>query len=336
MKNLFLAASFLSANFLMAQSYAPQAGVAGSTAIPANSSLFKSWATGATVVRGYQQINSTVSAVANAGVDANATGASNGSIVSLGDGGYATLTFAKPITNGNGFDFAVFENGFNSNITGKAFLELAFVEVSSDGVNFFRFPSHNEYPSDYVQNAPDVGGSGYATMDARYLNNFAGKYIANYGTPFDISDLPDNPLLDKTKITHVKIIDVVGTNIEGYRTYDSFGNIAIDPFPTPFGSSGFDLDAVGVINEFTSNLSTAEDQKPENKISIYPNPASDFIKINIDKDVFVKIFSVSGTLVKQGKTLNKVFTISDLPNGNYIIQTDNSITKQNLKLVISR
>ncbi|MCJ8155286.1 T9SS type A sorting domain-containing protein [Chryseobacterium sp. SSA4.19] len=338
MKNLFIAASFFSACFISAQSYAPQAGVAGSTAIISTSPLFKSWATGAAIVRGPQQINGTSGALANAGVDTNATGASNGSVVSLGDGGTATLTFAKPITNGSGFDFAVFENGFNSSVTGKAYLELAFVEVSSDGVNFFRFPSHNEYPSNYIQNAPDQGGSGFATMDAKYLNNFAGKYVSNYGTPFDLSDLPDNVLLDKTKITHVKIIDVVGTNIDGYRTYDSFGNIAIDPFPTPFGSSGFDLDAVGVINEFVAGsiLSTAEGQKPEHKVSIYPNPASDVIKINTAEDVAVKIYSVNGTLIKQGKTVNKTFNVSDLSNGNYIIQIDNTVTKYNLKLIISK
>lgn len=335
MKNIFIAAAFLSANFLMAQSYAPQAGVAGSTAIPANSSLFKSWATGATVLRGYQQINSTVSAVANAGVDANATGASNGSIVSLGDGGNAILTFAKPITNGSGFDFAVFENGFMSGQSGRAFLELAFVEVSSDGINFFRFPSHNQYPANFIQNTTDIGGPGFATMDATYLNNFAGKYTSGFGTPFDISDLPDNPLLNKEQITHVKIIDVIGTNIETYRTYDSFGNVAIDPFPTPGGSSGFDLDAVGVINEFNI-LSTAENQKAETKISLYPNPASDFIKINTDKDVEVKIYSINGALVKQGKTVNKTLDVSDLSNGNYIIQIDNNSNKQNLKLIISK
>lgn len=335
MKNIFIAAAFLSANFLMAQSYAPQAGVAGSTAIPANSSLFKSWATGATVLRGYQQINSTVSAVANAGVDTNAIGPSNGSIVSLGDGGNAILTFAKPITNGSGFDFAVFENGFMSGQSGRAFLELAFVEVSSDGINFFRFPSHNQYPANFIQNTTDMGGPGFATMDATYLNNFAGKYTSGFGTPFDISDLPDNPLLNKEQITHVKIIDVIGTNIETYRTYDSFGNVAIDPFPTPGGSSGFDLDAVGVINEFNI-LSTAENQKAETKISLYPNPASDFIKINTDKDVEVKIYSVNGTLVKQGKTVNKTLDVSDLSNGNYIIQIDNNSNKQNLKLIISK
>lgn len=336
MKNIFIAAAFFGVTCLMAQTYPPQANVAGTTAIPANSTLFKSWATGTTVVRGLQQINGSQTAYASTGDPANSIGSSNGSIVCLGDGGTATLTFVKPITNDSGFDFAVFENGFMSNQTGKAFLELAFVEISSDGVNFFRFPAHNQYPSNYVQNAPDVGGSGYASMDATYLNNFAGKYISGFGTPFDISDIPDNPLLNKAQITHVKIIDVVGTNIEGFRTFDSFGNVAIDPFPTPFASSGFDLDAVGVINEYTSVLATAENQKPSAKINFYPNPATDFIKINTDKEVLVKIYSITGALVKQAKTVDKTMNISELKNGNYIVQFETENGKQNLKLIVSK
>jgi hypothetical protein len=336
MKNIFIAAALLTTHFLMAQSYPPQAGVSGSTAIPSNSPLFKSWASGSTVLRALQQINGSQTAYASAGTPENAVGASNGSIVSLGDGGTAILTFAKPITNDSGFDFAVFENGFTSGQSGKAFLELAFVEVSSDGVNFFRFPSHNEYPSNYIQNSTDVGGSGFATMDARYLNNFAGKYTNGFGTPFDLSDIPDNPLLNKEQITHVKIIDVIGTNIEAYRTYDSLGNVAVDPFPTPGAGSGFDLDAVGVINEYTAVLATAENKKTDAKINLYPNPATDFIKITADKDVEVKIYNVNGALVKQGKTVNKTLNISDLSNGNYIIQIDNNFNKQNLKLIISK
>lgn len=336
MKNIFIAAAFIGVNFLDAQTYPPQANVAGTTAIPAASPLFKSWATGATVVRGLQQINGSQTAYASVGAPESAIGAPNSSVVCLGDGGTAVLTFAKPITNDSGFDFAVFENGFMSNQTGKAFLELAFVEVSSDGINFFRFPSHNQYPADYVQNAPDAGGPGFATMDATYLNNFAGKYISGFGTPFDISDIPDNPLLNKSQITHVKIIDVVGSNVEGYRTFDSYGNVAIDPFPTPFASSGFDLNAVGVINEYTAVLATAENQKAPVKINLYPNPATDFIKITTDKDILVKIYSITGALVKQGKTVDRAMNISDLKNGNYIVQFETENGKQNLKLIVSK
>ena len=65
-------------------------------------------------------------------------------VVSLGDGGVATLTFSDSIyiTNGLGNDFAVFENAFNN-----TFLELSFVEVSSDGENFFGFDSVSLTPT---------------------------------------------------------------------------------------------------------------------------------------------------------------------------------------------
>jgi len=49
----------------------------------------------------------------------------------------------------------------------------------------------------------------------------------------------------------VKVIDVIGTIDPQYASRDSFGNIVNDPYPTPFGSCGFDLDAVGVINQAT-------------------------------------------------------------------------------------
>jgi hypothetical protein len=46
----------------------------------------------------------------------------------------------------------------------------------------------------------------------------------------------------------VRIIDVVGSIDPAFGTRDSLGNLINEPFPTPFSSSGFDLDAVGVIH----------------------------------------------------------------------------------------
>ena len=81
--------------------------------------------------------------------------------MSLGDGGVAILTFKYPIKNETGNDFAVFENSFND-----TFLELAFVEVSSDGIHYFRFPA--------VSNTQDTLQMGNdASIDARHLNNLA-------------------------------------------------------------------------------------------------------------------------------------------------------------------
>ena len=57
-----------------------------------------------------------------------------GSPFSLGDGGWITLSFATSIRNDPGDDFVVFENAFS--FEGSVFMEIGFVEVSSDGQNF--------------------------------------------------------------------------------------------------------------------------------------------------------------------------------------------------------
>lgn len=158
----------------------------------------------------------------------------NGStnVVSLGDGGHITLTFPLPITDGPGPDFAVFENAF-----AEEFLELAFVEVSSDGTNFVRFPSHT-LSTNPVDSYAEEGQT-----EADALGGLAGKHLQGQGTLFDLHMLADAPGLDVRRVTHVRIVDIPGDG----STLDSYGHPIYDPFPT-FGSGGFDLDAIGVLN----------------------------------------------------------------------------------------
>ena len=223
--------------------YAPAAGEPNSTAIYMDDPNFAAWATGITVQRGYVKIDEPDLGYVSYGSDANALGKAEGDsfgVVSLGDDGSATLTFENPIANGPSYDFAVFENAFDD-----TFLELAFVEVSSDGSNFFRFDSVS-----LTQTDTQVGSFG--VLDTNDLHNLAGKYRQGYGTPFDLAELKDvNSLLDVSRITHVRIIDVVGCIQDGYARYDSLANKINDPWPTPFATGGFDLDAVAVIHEKT-------------------------------------------------------------------------------------
>jgi hypothetical protein len=168
---------------------------------------------------------------------ANATTNDPNAIVSLGDGGRITLTFEQPITDGPGADFAVFENGF-----ADGFLELAFVEVSSNGVDFVRFAATSLTPT-----VAQVGS--FDLLDATNLHNLAGKYRAGFGTPFDLSDVARlSPLVNVAQIAFVRLIDVVGSIDPAFRTLDALGTPVNDPYPTAFASGGFDLDAVGVIN----------------------------------------------------------------------------------------
>ena len=95
--------------------------------------------------------------------------------VSLGRGGSITLAFDHPIRDGLGFDFAVFENAIND-----SFLELGFVEVSSDGVNFFRFDNDSLTTSLVAS---------FGEVDPTNVRNLAGKYRQGFGTPFDLEEL---------------------------------------------------------------------------------------------------------------------------------------------------
>lgn len=313
----------LTSSLISAQSYAPAAGQAGSTAIAKSSSVFIGWATGITVVRGPQDIAVPNSPLATAGTPADGMkgGTSGSGVVCLGDGGSATLTFDTPIANGPGFDFAVFENGFSD-----TFLELAFVEVSSDGINFFRFPSHSE-----TQTTTQIGGFG--ALDCRYINNLAGKYRANFGTPFDLSGIPDNALLDKDNITHVKIIDVIGTINPLYASYDSKGNIINDPYSTPFASGGFDLNGVGVINQ-----KTALDNKDFNidSVVLSPNPASDIVYLNSNQETIITIFDITGKVIKKMPKANyNEIIVSDIIPGTYLFELNIHEKKIVKKIIIN-
>ena len=236
--------------------YAPAAGQPGSTAIPIPAdvndvSVFAGWATGAVVERGLMQIDDPSQGYVSHGEPNDALGfpqtasQSIEGVVSLGDGGSIVLTFENPIADGPGFDFAVFENGFTVIAPNKMFLELAFVEVSSDGVHYQRFPAVSLTQTD--TQIPNLG-----TIDTTDIHNFAGKYRRGYGTPFDLSELREvNEFVDVSEITHVRLVDVVGILQNPYASYDSLGTIINDPWKTNFETGGFDLDAVGVIHEKT-------------------------------------------------------------------------------------
>lgn len=224
---LLVACSVFFAARLHAGPFAPAPGQAGSTAIPKNSSLFTAWATGWSDYRpgtdvdaGWQTPEKALGQAVGDAYD----------IVSLGNGGSITLTFEQPIRDGDGNDFAVFENSISD-----TFLELAWVEVSSNGTDFYRFPNYSYTPA-------KVGPFG--AVDPTNLYGLAGKYRQGNGTPFDLSELTGVASLDLNSIAYVRIVDIVGNGNER----DSLGNPIYDPYKTT-GSAGFDLDAIGVIHQ---------------------------------------------------------------------------------------
>lgn len=311
--------------------FAPAADLAGTTAIPADSTIFTAWATGCTVQRGPVNIANTSLGLASAGADSDALGPSDDVTVSLGDGGWATVTFANPVYNGPGFDFAVFENGFITNDSNLAFLELGFVEVSTDGSRFVRFPSIC-----HVEDTVQTGSFG--ATDCSQLYNLAGKYVARYGTPFDLEELVDSPGIDVNNINYIKVVDVVGSIDSAYATRDHYGNIVNDPWPTPYASCGFDLDAVGVINaRYASGIKLVAD----NAITAFPNPVyrgGDF-SVRLTKDInTIKLFDVNGqTVYEKLLHLNSgrlLINTSGLSSGIYFITAETATERFYIKLIV--
>lgn len=316
-----IAASF-SASTLIAQSFAPAAGQPGSTAISKDSPLFTSWATHCEVERGYFNIEDQALGLATHGSPEDAVGPSTGistNTVSLGDGGTATLTFLEGIRNGDGPDFAVFENGVTD-----GFLELGFVEVSSDGERFVRFPAISEAPTD-TQVGP------FGVVDCRHFHNFAGKYRVGFGTPFDLEDLVDSSGIDLNAISHVRIVDVVGSIDPQFATYDSQGNMVNNLHPTPFESAGFDLEAVGVINPGSLSISKAKMEA----LTIHPNPASSTIQISGKISGMISIHTLLGDTVLEQKSdgLTTIIDVSNFEEGIYIISSSEGISS---KLIIKK
>ncbi|MNS58057.1 hypothetical protein D3C72_909630 [compost metagenome] len=287
------------------------------------------WATGCTVQRGWMDIADHSQGVVTFGVEANATGAPGAStqVISLGDSGVAVLTFSNPIQNLDGPDFAVFENGFlDPENPQNAFLEFAFVEVSSDGQNYFRFPA--QYTG---ADTPQCENSTY--VDGTKYHNLAGRYINGYGTPFDLEELKNTAGLNVNSITHVRLIDVVGSIDPLYGSADKDGKLVNDPYPSAFASGGFDLSAVAVLNRISNGI---KDLNGAPLSYIIPNPATDNVRIEgfADKNFYYRIVNVLGQEMLSGNiTGGQNIDVSRLTAGNYYIWLSGNNARGTLKFV---
>jgi hypothetical protein len=238
--------------------------------------IFRGWAS---AVAGYCQVPGVASQWSDPNKTLGPATGNVGDIFSLGElsreqiynrvsPGWITLFFDEPICNNKGYDFAVFENGMISknttsggSIAGQVMAELAYVEVSSNGKDFVRFPAVS-------LTAGPVGP--YGTIDISNVYNLAGKHPnANgicTGTPFDLQEIAHEPnvvsgIVDINIIKYVRIVDIPGTgdfydnavkhidpNTRPGWDYYKNNHPIFDAWPT-WGSGGFDLEAIGVLHE---------------------------------------------------------------------------------------
>ena len=299
---------------LCAQEHGPFCGAVGTegcNAVAYSSNAIVGWATGCTVVRGPVDIVAPDGPRVRFGNESFGIGPATQattSAVSLGDGGTATLTFAEPIRNIDGPDFAVFENSFSD-----GFLELAFVEVSTDGERYVRFPATSLTPTDR-----QTGSNG--STDPTMINNLAGKFRVGYGTPFDLDELRDSTGIDIDSIVYVRVVDVVGTIDPDYATRDAGGRIVNDPYPTAdtvYASGGFDLTGVAVLRS-----TVGIDAVCGEMLSVYPNPANGRLTVSGTDGAEAHLYTLSGRCVAslRVKPEGTALDIASLPAGIYVLR----------------
>lgn len=302
-------------------SYAPAAGMPGSTAIDKEDTAIQAWVKSVEINRGLQDLAQPQLGITSVGDSSSVLGKADFKVVSLGDGGSAIVSFGNPLFNGAGADFAVFENGFSD-----TFLELAYVEVSSDGKNFHRFDAHS-----LTDTSNSIGSFG--TLDPRNLNNLAGKYRGGFGTPFDLEELKNRPGLDINQITHIKIIDVVGSLRNDFARRDAVGNKINDPYPTPFPSGGFDLDAVAAFYLQPVGL---ENQHLKKEVKAYPNPVIDILHLPEEwSNAAYSLFDRRGREIMQGVLDQNLLRLSALKKGLYFLSLQKAGRRASLKLIKS-
>lgn len=184
-------------------------------------------------------------------------------VLTLGVGGSVTLTFdlagrSRRIVDGPGPDLIVFENAmYVAGDPTRCFGELAFVEVSSDGVNFARLPNSSLTPAPVpafgtIDPADVTGLAGahptLANVDTNAIDPFDPQ--AAGGDAFDLSTLADDPLVATglvrlNAIRFVRLVDILGDG----SVSDSEGGPIFDP--TGFQNS-CDIDAISVIHGCTA------------------------------------------------------------------------------------
>ncbi len=181
-------------------------------------------------------------------IPSNLLGPPQGLVNSLGIGGDAIVGLGVAMRDGAGADLIVLENPFflQPGPIGSSFCEMLYVEVSSNGIDFARFPSR--YYGPQVQPGP------FGTLNVGYFENLAGAtpqgsgpdpqdLVEAGGDAFDLDDLRGDPLVlagrvDLGAITALRLVDV-RSGIDA----DARGRLIFDP-----GAGSADVDGVTVVH----------------------------------------------------------------------------------------
>ena len=205
------------------------------------------------------------------------------------------------------------------------------------------------------------------------LNNVMGDTIVNFAHNTNFTDIfgPMShnitvaPIQFTPAIQTITVGDtVIWTNVEGFHnvngsqvTYpsnpESFGNevgsgwVYKYVFNTP-GTYDYQCDphvSLGMVGQIIVNsgavTSVASINDITNTIQLYPNPAADFININLPKDFvsvgLIKIYSITGSLIESKQILDQSsqiqYNLNGFKSGVYLMEIGTASSKNVLKFI---
>lgn len=111
--------------------------------------------------------------------------------------------------------------------------------------------------------------------------------------------------------------------------------IAFRYYVTNAGANAPNSDFIGIDAVTISSSVLSSPNFQSNEVSLYPNPSTDLVTINIDKTIQkVECFDLLGRKTNINLLQNKTISLSNLKNGHYILKItidDNVITKSIVK-----
>lgn len=225
----------------------------------------------------------------------------------LGIGGELVLELGNLAVDGPGTDLLVCENPFLVGLTGTSFAETCFVEVSSDGVHFARFPVRYSGPPGPFAPFAGVGlgwYAGLAGVHPVHASTASGidalDVVAAGGDAFDLAELAGHALVQSGDLDLGGVRWVRLTDIDSGNAYDDLGATIWDAGIDTQSSA--DIDAVVAVNSDSNQAGG----RPRVELAL---DASGFLTLTIlDLDGFADVkqglsASLDGTPVPFGALL---------------------------------
>ncbi|WP_312823121.1 T9SS type A sorting domain-containing protein [Epilithonimonas sp.] len=241
-------------------------------------------------------------------------------------------------------------------VTGKATDGNNSVEVTSTNAYtenmsflFKKIPEYNRLSVSADVKLEKLNSSDYYMLSLYYNNNgnysWAGGFNFMYsGKLYADSDVNFLDLgswvADKWYNLKIEIDHVTEKNVKYYLDNQLVHTSALGPKVVRANDLNFEFDNDGsgfivdnIIVKDMDQLSVSDINKTQ--VNIFPNPTTDFINIKSDEKIkSVKLYKVSGSLVKTENNEFSRINVSNLPKGNYLIsiETDSGIeTKKIIK-----